>query len=174
MPFALINSTNPRTNPCNFGGNCSAFGGGWKTQFFLSRPFWIFFEFFFFLLHSHENMSKFIGLQGFFKIWMITLVSSPKQHLPKHMQHSVCRYISSQYWYLVFFDNLRFNYKREIILSIKPENSITEVIWIQGQRLKEWFVNLVVFSKLPNKSPPRTTLVQFFYKNWLLTHLAQI
>ena len=34
MPFASINPTNPRTNPWNFGGNCSAFGGGWKTQFF--------------------------------------------------------------------------------------------------------------------------------------------
>ena len=34
-----FNPTNPRTNPWNFGGNCSAFGGGWKTQFF-SRPFW--------------------------------------------------------------------------------------------------------------------------------------
>jgi hypothetical protein len=26
---------------------------------------------------------------------MITLVSSPKQHLPKHMQHSVIRYAVS-------------------------------------------------------------------------------
>ena len=34
-------------------------------------------------------MSKFIVQQGFFKILMITLVSSPKQHLPKDMQHSV-------------------------------------------------------------------------------------
>ena len=35
-------------------------------------------------------MSKFIGKQGFFEILMITLGSSPKQHLPKDMQHSVC------------------------------------------------------------------------------------
>ena len=34
MPFASINPTNPRTNLWNFGENCSAFGGGWKTQFF--------------------------------------------------------------------------------------------------------------------------------------------
>ena len=34
MAFASINPTNPRTNPWNFGGNCSAFDGGWKTQFF--------------------------------------------------------------------------------------------------------------------------------------------
>ena len=34
-------------------------------------------------------MSKFIGLQAFFEILMITLVFSPKQHPPKHMQHSV-------------------------------------------------------------------------------------
>ena len=96
MPFASINSTNPRTNPWNFGVICSAFGGGWKTQVFLSRPFWKKFakKNFFFLLHSYENMSKFIGLQGFFKILMITLVSSPKQHLPKHIQHSVLVYNS--------------------------------------------------------------------------------
>ena len=43
MPFASINSTNPRTNPWNFGGNCSAFGGGWKTQFFWVGHFEIFF-----------------------------------------------------------------------------------------------------------------------------------
>ena len=43
MPFASINPTNPRTNLWNFGENCSAFWGGWKTQFF-----WIgHFEFFF-------------------------------------------------------------------------------------------------------------------------------
>ena len=52
----------------------------WKIRFFLVGNF----DFFF-----HENKSKFIGQQGFFKILMITLVSSPKQHLPKHMQHSV-------------------------------------------------------------------------------------
>ena len=34
MPLASINPTNPRTNLWNFGENCSAFGGGWKTQFF--------------------------------------------------------------------------------------------------------------------------------------------
>ena len=43
MPFASINSNNPRTNPRNFGGNCSAFGVVEKL-FFLSRPFWIFFK----------------------------------------------------------------------------------------------------------------------------------
>ena len=37
------------------------------------------------------DMYYLIGIAfGFFKILMITLVSSPKQHLPKHMQHSVC------------------------------------------------------------------------------------
>ena len=32
----------PKTNQWSFGENCSAVGGGWKTQFFLSWPFWIF------------------------------------------------------------------------------------------------------------------------------------
>ena len=40
----------------------------------------------------------------------------------------VCTSHQSIDTYLVFFDNLKFDYKREIILSIKPENSITEVI----------------------------------------------
>ena len=40
------------------------------------------------------DMYYLIGIAfGFFKILMITLVSSPKQHLPKHMQHSVCMYV---------------------------------------------------------------------------------
>ena len=44
--------------------------------------------------HGHiswaTSISTIIGyFKGFFKILMITLVSSPKQHLPKDMQHSV-------------------------------------------------------------------------------------
>ena len=52
-------------------------------------PFWAFesaiLDFF---IHPHENQSKIIGWQECVKILMITLVSSPKQHLPKRMQHS--------------------------------------------------------------------------------------
>ena len=36
MPFASINPTNPRTNPWNFGGNCSAFVDVEKLSFFES------------------------------------------------------------------------------------------------------------------------------------------
>ena len=52
----------------------------WKTLFF-----WVG-HFGFFLLHPHKNQSKFLGLQGWVKILMITMVSSPKQQLPKHMK----------------------------------------------------------------------------------------
>ena len=34
MPFASINPNNPRSNLWDFGHNCSAFAGSWKTQFF--------------------------------------------------------------------------------------------------------------------------------------------
>ena len=50
MPFASINSTNPRTNPWNFHEKILRIGGAGKWDFFeaailnfLSRPFWIFF-----------------------------------------------------------------------------------------------------------------------------------
>ena len=44
MPFKSINPTHPRINLWTFGDHCSAFGGGWKTQFF-----WVgHFDFFFF------------------------------------------------------------------------------------------------------------------------------
>ena len=36
MPFASFNPTNPRTNPWNFGGNCSAFDEVEKLSFFKS------------------------------------------------------------------------------------------------------------------------------------------
>jgi hypothetical protein len=36
----------------------------WKTNFFLSRPFWIFFFKDFFFAYSHENQSKLLGYQG--------------------------------------------------------------------------------------------------------------
>ena len=34
MSFASIDPTHLKTNLWNFGKNCSAFRGGWKTQFF--------------------------------------------------------------------------------------------------------------------------------------------
>ena len=40
MPFASINSTNPRTNPWNFQEKILRIGGAGKWAFF-SRPFWI-------------------------------------------------------------------------------------------------------------------------------------
>ena len=66
MPFASIDPTHPRTNSWNFGENCSAFGGGWKTQFFLSRPFWNFFRFFFlYSLWDTKDGTKFWWLPWF-------------------------------------------------------------------------------------------------------------
>ena len=59
-----------------------------KLSFFESAILNFFFEFF--LFHPNGNQSTFIGFfEGFFEILMITLVYSPKQHLPKDMQHSV-------------------------------------------------------------------------------------
>ena len=43
-PFASINPTNPRTISWKFGTNCSAFGGGWKTQFFWVGHYDFFFK----------------------------------------------------------------------------------------------------------------------------------
>ena len=50
MPFASINSTNPRTNPWNFIEKILRIGRAWKWGIFeaailnfLSQPFWIFF-----------------------------------------------------------------------------------------------------------------------------------
>ena len=56
IPFPSINPTNPRTNAWNFGGNCSAFGSGWKTQlFWVGHLKNLFCTTKNFLLHSHEN-----------------------------------------------------------------------------------------------------------------------
>ena len=62
MPFASINPTNPRANPGNFGGNCSAFGEVEKVSYFESAIL----NFFSKkkkekkknLLHPHENKSQ--------------------------------------------------------------------------------------------------------------------
>ena len=52
MPFASINSIDPRTNLWNFGENCSAFGSGWKTQFL-----WVgHFDFFSCFIHIQINL----------------------------------------------------------------------------------------------------------------------
>ena len=52
------------------------------------------------LLHPHKNQSKFLWKHGRVEIFMITLVSSPKQHLHKHMQHSVST------WFVILFEGM--------------------------------------------------------------------
>ena len=42
-----------------------------------------------FLLHPHDNQSKFLGQQGLIEILMITLVSSPRGLGPTLMQRTV-------------------------------------------------------------------------------------
>ena len=64
MPFVSIDSSHPRTTLWNFGENCSAFDGGWKTQFFWFGHFLIFFfqKKIIFLLHSYLNQSQINGV----------------------------------------------------------------------------------------------------------------
>ena len=98
MPFASINPTNKRTNPWNFCEKILRIGRTGKWAFYLVGHFEFFFaKKIFLLLHSNENMSKFIGQQGFFEILMTTLFSSPKQNLPKNMQNSV--YITNAFYF---------------------------------------------------------------------------
>ena len=73
MPFASINPTNPRTNLWNFGDNCSAFGGSWKTQFFWVGHFEFFFSkkiifFCFILIQISHNLW---GTKDFSKFWWL-------------------------------------------------------------------------------------------------------
>ena len=70
MPFASINPTNPRTNPWNFGGNCSAFGD--VEKLFLNRPFWILNLFFFIPMKiCHKLCVRMDGTQ-FLLLWWFT------------------------------------------------------------------------------------------------------
>ena len=82
MPFASINSTNPRTNPWNFLEKYWELAELENEFFFLRRPFWFFFSFFFFLF-SIKNKSKFIGYKGLVKI----LSSQTWRHFLTHAKH---------------------------------------------------------------------------------------
>ena len=61
MPFPSINPTNPRTNQWNFHEKILRIGDFDKKQFFESAILNFIFKFYFILLYSHENKSKFIG-----------------------------------------------------------------------------------------------------------------
>ena len=89
MPFSSINPTLLRTNLWNFGDNCSAFGGDWKTQFFWVGHF--------FLLHSYLNKSQINGYQGWDEILMITLISSKNLGGYKIMRNTVIWVNMSKY-----------------------------------------------------------------------------
>ena len=74
MPFASINSTNPRTNPWNFHKNYWEFRG-LEYGFFLSWPFWILFVKRDICFISMKTSSPFIWdityfctMHGFFRI----------------------------------------------------------------------------------------------------------
>ena len=89
MPFASNNSTNPRTNPENFHEKISRIGGAGKWGFFESAILIFFFKKKNFFASSQWKLVKIYRIAEIFRNLMITLVSSPKQHLPKDMQHSV-------------------------------------------------------------------------------------
>ena len=73
MPFASINSTNPRTSPWEFHEKILRIGGAGKWGFFeaailnfLSRPFWIFFCFI-----SVKNPALLYEVSFFSALWMV-------------------------------------------------------------------------------------------------------
>ena len=84
MPFASINPTIPRTNPRNFGGNCSAFGEVEKLSFFESAILNFFFQkkFFFCFIPmkiSHKLCVRMDGTQ-FLIIWWFTAKKEGGNH----------------------------------------------------------------------------------------------
>ena len=83
MPFTSINPTNPKTNPWNFGGNCSAFGDVEKLSFFESAILIIFFFAFIPIEISHNLWDTKEGTN------FDTLISSKKLGGYKIMRNTV-------------------------------------------------------------------------------------
>ena len=88
MPFASINSTNPRNNPWNFHEKILRIGGAGKWDFFeaailnfLSRPFWIFFCFI-----SVKNPALLYEVSFFSALWMV-FPESWKRSCPNFYAH---------------------------------------------------------------------------------------
>ena len=66
----------------------------WKTAILKNRPFWIFFvNSFFFLLHSHENQTKFVWYNGWVEILTFSLVSRKFLAMRNIMLYMQCTYI---------------------------------------------------------------------------------
>ena len=93
MPFASINSTNPRTNPWNFHEKILRIGGAGKWGFFeaailnfLSRPFWIFFCFI-----SVKNPAHLYEVSFFSALWMV-FPESWKRSCPNFYAHDCSRW----------------------------------------------------------------------------------
>ena len=100
MPFASINSTNPRTNPWNFHEKILRIGGAGKWGFFeaailnfLSRPFWIFFCFI-----SVKNPALLYEVSFFSALWMV-FPESWKRSCPNFYAHD-CKYFCCSYLYV--------------------------------------------------------------------------
>ena len=93
MPFASCNPTNPRTNLWNFHEKILRIGDFEKWPFLKNGHFGFFFQKKnFFLLHSHENQSKFTWYNGWVEILMFSLVSTKFLAMRKIALYSVYAY----------------------------------------------------------------------------------
>ena len=95
MPFASINSTNPRTNPWKFHEKILRIGGAGKWGFFeaailnfLSRPFWIFFCFI-----SVKNPAHLYEVSFFSALWMVFPESWKRRAADFYAHHCSSTYI---------------------------------------------------------------------------------
>ena len=90
MPFASINSSNPRTNPLNSYKRILRIDDFEKLNFFETAIFILFFQKKKkMMIHFHENQSKVLGYQEWVEILTITLVSSQKSLPPNISAASV-------------------------------------------------------------------------------------
>ena len=146
MPFASINSTNPRTNPWKFHEKILRIGGAGKWGFFeaailnfLSRPFWIFFCFI-----SVKKPARLYKVSFFSALWMV-FPESWKRSCPNFYAHdciSHSLYIyQSRRWYslwrrscfqhtLVFSTDFKYFYDTLMVLVGFRQADVLGLRWM--------------------------------------------
>ena len=134
MPFASINSTNPRTNPWKFHEKILRIGGAGKWGFFeaailnfLSRPFWIFFCFI-----SVKNPALLYEVSFFSALWMV-FPESWKRSCPNFYAHDCTSWLgfclSRNYWSLLDHDLMANIWEKAIsILAVNLNSSRSYLI----------------------------------------------
>ena len=152
MPFASINSTNPRTNPWNFQKKILRIGGAGKWVFFEAAILNFFFRFFCFI--SWKQAARSYEVSFISAIWMVSSESWKIFHFWFHKLNSHMYTVLHIFRQVLFWAENQVNHQKSLL------SSKLSLIFI-GMKQKKFKKIQEKNSKWPTKKKLIFQLLQF-------------